>query len=265
MSTATVRASADRLPHFQTSGRLRWRRIDGRLELRHRYSPAEISDTVVVDELTALVGLGAISGQSEFEAAAVDLITSTDADPRAAWRGFYANSVAQLQSGTADFSPIHQRGRALLEGDSVLEVGCCFGFFALQCSMEGYAVTAVDICAGALDLLDDAATHLRAPVKTALADVRRLPFNDNQFDTVTVLHLLEHLDSADVATAIAESCRVARRRVIIAVPYESTASPHFGHLETVSEADLRRWAGLVPGARTQIFTDHGGWLVIDLD
>ena len=249
---------------YQRSGRLRWRRTGTELEIVHPYSPADISDAAVVAEVSALVERGALSGQEAFETAAVRLITSCDRDERRAWRSFYANSVAELQSGDAPFSPVHQRARGLITGKSVLEVGCCFGFFALQCASDGLSVTATDICAGALDLLDDASDHLALPVQTRVGDVRSLPFDDDSFDTVTVLHLLEHLAPGDVSRAIAESCRVARRRVVIAVPYEEVASPHFGHLDTVDESDLRAWAADSPAGGSTIFSDHGGWLVLDL-
>ncbi len=249
---------------YRQSGRLWWRRDDSGVHLVHPYSPADICDSVVVNELRQLVQDDVIAGQTEFEDAAVSLITSVHPDVHTAWRAFYANSVAELQGGTAEFSPVHRRARSLLAGDSVLEVGCCFGFFALQCAADGRTVTATDICGGALDLLDDASEHLNLPVTTQRGDVRALPFADQSFDTVTVLHLLEHLDPHDVDGAIAESCRVARRRVVIAVPYELEASPHFGHLTTISAKDVKRWAKVAPGRRKEIFSDHGGWLVIDL-
>lgn len=227
-------------------------------------TPEKLSDSSVVAELSRLVADGAIAGREQFEAAFVDLVIAAGPDRTSAWRNFYANSVRELRAGTAEFSPIHRRARSLLTGHSVLEVGCCFGLFALQCAQDGYAVTATDICPGALDHLDDASTHLGLPVDTAIGDVRRLPFPSRSFDTVTLLHLLEHLDRDDIEDAISEACRVARARVVIAVPFEDEISPHFGHLELLREADLERWAMYAGGHRTQIFTDHGGWLVIDL-
>ncbi|MGB3698407.1 MAG: mycofactocin oligosaccharide methyltransferase MftM [Gordonia sp. (in: high G+C Gram-positive bacteria)] len=250
---------------FTRTGRLRWRRAGTRLELVNPFTTADLSDESLVTQLSALVDVGAISGREEFEACFVALVTGTGTDRGQAWHAFYANSVRELRAGTAEFSPVHQRARSLLTGTSVLEVGCCFGLFALQCAQEGFAVTATDICPGALDHLDDASRNLGLPVRTALGDARTLPFTDNSFDTVTLLHLLEHLESADVERAISEACRVASARVVIAVPYEPEPSPHFGHLELLREEDLVRWSRLTAGHRTTIFADHGGWLVIDLE
>ncbi|MGB3301261.1 MAG: mycofactocin oligosaccharide methyltransferase MftM [Gordonia sp. (in: high G+C Gram-positive bacteria)] len=227
-------------------------------------STAELSDSRVVSELTSMVEQGIIVGQEEFESAFVDIVTAAGPDRMQSWRHFYANSIRELRAGTSAFSPIHHRARSLLTGTSVLEVGCCFGLFALQCAQDGYQVTASDICPGALDHLDDASSYLGLPVKTALGDVRQLPFATNSFDTVTLLHLLEHLDNADVEAAIVESCRVASKRVIIAVPFEDQISPHFGHLELLRESDLHRWSAFAGDHCSRVFADHGGWLVIDV-
>ncbi|EGD56712.1 mycofactocin oligosaccharide methyltransferase MftM [Gordonia neofelifaecis] len=261
---STVRSPAD-LGRFHRAGRLHWSRERNLLRIAHPYSPADISDAVVVEELTTLVEVGAISGQEEFEATAAEFVGGCADNPRDGWLGFYANSVRELRAGAVPFSAVHRRARRLLVGESVLEVGCCFGFFALQCASDGFDVTATDICAGALDLLDEAARDLGVGVQTALSDVRSLRFPDNRFDTVTMIHLLEHLAPVDVDAAIAECCRVARRRVVIAVPYEDEVSPHFGHRTILRERDLDGWATRLPGLRTTIFSEHGGWLVIDLD
>ena len=149
-------------------------------------------------------------------------------------------------------------------GRSVLEVGCCFGFLALQCAQDGHEVSACDISSGALALLADAAADFGVPVTTMVGDARRLDLPDGHVDTVTLVHLLEHLDPDGVRCAIDEAVRVARRRVVIAVPFEEEPSPHFGHLQRLTEADQHAWAAPLSGIGARVFTDHGGWLVLDL-
>src|SRR5262245_6353103 len=51
-----------------------------------------------------------------------------------------------------------------------------------------------------------------------LGDVRFLPFPDRTFDAVVAVDLLEHVAQADRAPAIAELCRVASRRAVMACP-----------------------------------------------
>ncbi|GAA3962334.1 mycofactocin oligosaccharide methyltransferase MftM [Gordonia caeni] len=233
------------------------------VHLTHSLDETTVSDHRVVAGLCALVSSGALAGQEEFETAFTRVVEDCGPDPAAGWRAFYRNSVRELRSGHSSFSPVHRRARSLLVGDSVLEVGSCFGFLALQCAQDGYQVTACDICPGALDLLDAAAADLGAAVTTVAGDARALPQPDDAVDTVTLIHLLEHLDGPDVQAAIGEALRVARRRVVIAVPYESEPSGHFGHRQRLSAADLSHWASRWPGCTAEIFADHGGWLVLD--
>ncbi len=56
-----------------------------------------------------------------------------------------------------------------------------------------------------------------------LGDVRRLPFPDRTFDAVVAVDLLEHVAPSDRVPAIAELCRVASRRAVIACPTGQTA------------------------------------------
>jgi ubiquinone/menaquinone biosynthesis C-methylase UbiE len=174
--------------------------------------------------------------------------------------------LAELRAGTVDFARIHRRALSLLSGSSVLEVGSCFGLFALQCVQDGFVVDACDICPGAVERLAHASARLRLPLTPCIGDARALPYLDGSVDTVTLVHLLEHLQPGDVTAAITEAVRVARRRVVIAVPFEIEPSAHFGHLVSLTVDDLLTWA--VPwvrsGLRASVFTDCGGWLVLDV-
>ncbi|NDK92357.1 class I SAM-dependent methyltransferase [Gordonia desulfuricans] len=258
-----VRRSSIAPRGFHRAGRVAWQTdVLGRVEVVHSLTLDDLSDDSLVSGLVALVDAGAIGGQWEFEETAVGIIRSCSADPDVAWSAFYDNSVAALRSGIAAFSPVHRRARSLISGRSVLEVGSCFGFFALQCAQDGHQVAACDISPGAVGLLDAAARRRGTPVHAVVGDATDLPFADDAVDTVTLIHLLEHLTEPQVRDAIGQALRVARRRVVIAIPYEEHPSEHFGHLTTLSEDDLRRWADAVPHAGAQFHTDHGGWLVL---
>ena len=224
---------------------------------------ATVSDDRIVTALARFASAGALAGQTEFERAFTAVVASSGPREDACWRAFYRNSVAELRGGQAAFSPVHRRARSLLVGRSILEVGCCFGLLALQCDQDGYAVTACDICPGALHLLDDAANTLGLPIITRRGDARALPLATDSVDTVTLIHLLEHLDGPDVAVALREALRVARRRVVVAVPFEERPSAHFGHRQQLTDDDLRAWSTDLTGCTATIFTDHGGWLVLD--
>jgi len=83
-------------------------------------------------------------------------------------------------------------------------------------------------------------------------------------DTVLAVHVLEHLPAEAFRPALGQLCRVARHRVVIAVPLEKVPDRTFGHLQAF---DLPRLAALgdVPGWARAVHTADGGWLVLDRD
>lgn len=111
-------------------------------------------------------------------------------------------------------------------------------------------------------LLGTVAPHLGATLDVITSDAAGVPVADNSADTVTALHLLEHVDDAVGARIVDEAIRIARARVVIAVPYESEATACHGHVRTFdndSLAELGRRTGLA----FEIDEYHGGWLVLD--
>lgn len=67
------------------------------------------------------------------------------------------------------------------------------------------------------DLSTEAARRASRNAKTALvADGTSLPFGDGSFDTVACYDVLEHV--IDLSGFVAEMCRVARQRVVVAGP-----------------------------------------------
>ena len=87
-------------------------------------------------------------------------------------------------------------------------------------------------------------------------------------DTVLAVHVLEHLPAEASARALAQLRRVARHRVVIAVPLEAEPDPTFGHAQAF---DLGRLAtiGAVPETPESAdwsqatYAADGGWLVLD--
>lgn len=110
-----------------------------------------------------------------------------------------------------------------LSGESLLDVGCGRGFFLRK--VRGMrTVVGCDL----LDRVDlDHAVYVTASAE-------RLPFADRAFDTVTCFHTLEH--TRDLAAAVAELKRVARKQLIVIVPrqrrYEYTLDLHLQFFET---------------------------------
>ncbi|MBJ8348012.1 mycofactocin oligosaccharide methyltransferase MftM [Antrihabitans sp. YC2-6] len=230
-----------------------------RLTVRHALRPGDLSDGLairVADEL-------ALEQRSDFEAVMVGLIRSTVDDPVCAWAEFYRNSLQDLLSGAAAFSPVHERAEQLVAGASVVDLGSCFGFFAIRLARTGLTVTATDICASTMRLLARVAPELDCSLDTLACDAASVPLPDNHADTVTAIHLLEHVDTATGALILAEAVRVARRRVVVAVPFETTPTACHGHVRTFDVEALRAMGDTV-GCRFAVTEYHGGWLVLDL-
>lgn len=242
---------APREPTVATA-RLRAHRARGRLVVLHELTPAELSEALVA-EVCALA-VDAV----ELELVLTGLVRSTVDDPLAAWTQYYRGSMAALTDGTAAFAPVHDRAAELVAGRSVLDLGSCFGFFPLRLARDGTVVTATDLCAGTVRLLAAVAGELGVGLRTLACDAAAVPLPDGCVDTVTVLHLLEHLEPDHGAAVLAEARRLARRRVVVAVPLESAAERCYGHVRTFT---LDTLAQLGPGT---VSTHHGGWSVHDL-
>ena len=100
--------------------------------------------------------------------------------------------------------------------DSILEIGCGPGESSRQIlkMLEGQHFEASEYDAGLVDLLKRA----NFPVSVTHESVYTLNRQDNEFDCVILLEVLEHLD--DYRAALDEVFRVSKKHVIISVPNE---------------------------------------------
>jgi hypothetical protein len=61
------------------------------------------------------------------------------------------------------------------------------------------------------------------------------------FDSVTAIHLLEHLPEAQLPLTFGHLLQVTRHRLMIAVPYETKATQAYGHEHVFTRETLERW------------------------
>lgn len=242
-----------------TTGPITFTRRGRRLHVSHSLTPADLSERLV-SEVTASIE-GDAWGRGEFELTMVGLVRSTVDDPLDAWTTYYRNSLDELLDGTADFAPIHDKAQQLVHGDA-LDLGSCFGFLPLRLARSGTAVTATDILPGAMSLLDAIAPRLGLTLNILVCDAAHVPVPDNSVDTVTAVHLLEHVDESVGGAVLTEALRIARTRVVIAVPYEDEATACHGHIRTFDTPALQR-IGTSTGRPFEVVEHHGGWLVIE--
>jgi SAM-dependent methyltransferase len=231
-------------------------------QLRHRISPAEISNDLAGWIADDLVAPGHIP-PAAFERTFVDVVASVDPG----WTAFYRNTLASLAcrgepGGTnAGMAPVHDRAAGLAIG-SVVELGCCFGFLSLRLAADGHRVTALDLSSGTARLLGRIAPALGLTLDAVAGDATAVPLAGGCADTVFAVHLLEHLPPGVDRLVLAEMLRVARRRVVVAVPYEQEPDGTWGHVRTFDAAALRE-LGDTTGHPYDVSDHHGGWLVID--
>lgn len=238
-------------------------RRNGMLTVCHDLLPDELSDHLAVLLTEQLDGI--LLGQQDFESVFTGIVRTTVPGGLAAWSRFYRNSLEALETGQAAFAPVHQRAADLVTGPWILDLGSCFGFFPLRMSRLGYEVTATDLSAPTMNLLARMSSRLDRPLRTVACDAAQVPRGDGAADTVTVLHLLEHLDPDAGKAVLAEALRLARRRVVVAVPFEDVPQACYGHVRTFDLAALRELGARFTATRASVFADHGGWLVLDRD
>ena len=110
-------------------------------------------------------------------------------------------------------------------GRSVCDVGCGSGFLIRYIRDRSAAkpkrLVGVDIVTPA--------PAAGESIEFVEGKAEKLPFADNEFDTVVCTHVIEHI--LDYRAALAELRRIAARRLIIVVPMEReglyTFNPHF--------------------------------------
>jgi len=267
---AAERGALVRTDHFLLAER------DRRIEVSHWLRPDELDNDVaglLADELFAP---GWLCGTDTFERVFTGVVRSCLDDPLLAWCTFYGNTLARIRqcwrtSATAgsaghttisDFAPIYAHALQLIPAGQVLDLGSCFGFLPLLLAERpANAVTASDLSGGAMCVLAAVAAARGLRVVTVVCDAARIPLPDGWADTVSVIHLLEHLPAEHGSAVLREALRVASRQVVVAVPIEPVPTAAYGHVRAFSLGQLER-LGESTGHRYTVHEHHGGWLVL---
>lgn len=248
----------------------------GRVAIAHRVPLEEVHAGLAELLSREIFGPGWLRGADVFERIMTGIVLTSADDPLSAWEHFYRTSLRTIEAATdladspsagmhgavAGYAPVYARAEEVLVGDSVVELGSCFGFFSLR-QAGTREVTAIDVSAGSIRLLEQVSAQLGTPVEALTADAAHVPLPDRCADTVVALHLLEHLEPQHGWRVVTEAVRLARRRVVIAVPYEDEPEELWGHVRTLTREDLAAY-GLRTGLPFAVEEHHGGWLVLDL-
>lgn len=135
---------------------------------------------------------------------------------------------------------------ALIPGslESALDVGARDGFLSRQLTRHSEWVTA-------LDLEQPHIEHER--IRCVKGDATALTFSDASFDLVLCAEVLEHIPGRGLHAACAELGRVARKYVLVGVPYKQDirfgrttcrscggTNPPWGHVNSFDETRLKK-------------------------
>ena len=250
----------------------------GRIEVCHWLRPDQLDNDVtglLADELFAP---GWLSGAEVFERVFTGVVRSCIDDPLLAWGTFYGNTLARIrqcwrapdtvngpgQTTISGFAPVYAHALQLIPAGQVLDVGSCYGFLPLLLAERpANTVTASDLSGGSMCLLKAVAAARGLQVSTLVCDAARIPVPDRWADTVSLIHLLEHVSPDHGSAVISEAVRVARHQVVVAVPVEEEPVAPYGHVRTF---DLRQLSELGDraGHLHSVHEHHGGWLVLDV-
>lgn len=257
-------------PHF------RLRRVGSGFEVSHSLRPDRLDNDVAGLIAAELFDTGFLTGNDVFEQVLTGVVRSTVREPLKAWDAFYGNTLTRIRecwtsgsaalpqgSQIAGMAPVYDRALRLVPPGRVLDLGSCFGFFPLLLAERGQnAVIASDLVRGSMRLLTAVARHRRVPLQTMTCNVASVPFPNGSVDTVTVLHLLEHLDERQSRAVLSEAARLARNWVVVAVPFEEEPAAVYGHVQRFDAAKLTQ-LGITTGRPFTVAEHHGGWLVVD--
>jgi SAM-dependent methyltransferase len=97
-------------------------------------------------------------------------------------------------------------------GERLLDIGCGTGVHLSRLHGTGLLLTGLDPSSA---MLEQARLRLHSGVDLVPGSAEHLPFSDNEFDLSMMINTLEFVD--DPEDALAEACRVTRRRLVLGV------------------------------------------------
>ncbi len=228
----------------------------------HWFAPTELDARLGDYILQELKPLGILTDVEDFDTVFGAIVGSLfPHDTRQAWYIYtkntfqqlhhlaYSTSAISLHSTIDTFATLYRRVFQLQGGKTFLDAGCSSGFLPLLMAEQNPALSNIT----GIDIRSD-------PFKTARALAEEQKLNNVQyiqadlldktfcrlgsFDTVTLLHVLEHFSEPDMYRVLSNLLAVTNQHLIIAVPYEKTPEMAYGHEQLFSQAKLEtigRW------------------------
>lgn len=167
-------------------------------------------------------------------------------------QGYFTAKEGSNYSAYEDGKQFELRAEAIrdrFQPKSVLDVGCARGFLVGHLRKMGVDAKGVDISEWAVGSVppDGLGAHLKC------ADVTKgLPYADGEFDLVTSMDFLEHIEEKDVTFLIAEMLRVGRRQFHVITTLDYTM---WGDETHVCMRTLDWWKEMFPPSPDIVIED----------
>ena len=237
----------------------------------HWFAPAEIDARLGDYILQELKPLGILTDTEDYDAVFGAIVGSLfPHETQQAWSIYTTNTFQQLRNLThstsslsldstlSTFATLYRRVFELQVGKSFLDAGCSSGFLPLLIAEH---IPSLSHVVG-IDIRPHPFGNARALAEEYnLKNVQFIQADllDNTtfcelglFDTITLLHVLEHFSEQAMYTVLTNLLAVTGQRLIIAVPYEhGIPETVYGHeqlfsqpkLEEVGRWCLQQWNG----------------------
>jgi len=230
-----------------------------RVILVHRFLPTEVDNNLVDCLMQELPGL--MTSDQAFGHAMIGVVNSIKPhDPVGAWGIFSLNTLQRFRDYLAEntlqypqttigaCATVYRRLFSLKIGAGLLDVGCACAFWPVlvaERDPDAYgSIVGVDNRLDAIHLSQHMAALIDKPYLRFLQlDLLSPQFIEklHPFDTVTAIHILEHLPEEQLSLAFKHLLHVTRHRLIVAVPYEAEATRAYGHEQVFTREKLERW------------------------
>lgn len=229
--------------------------------IAHWFAPTELNADIGYYFMEELKPLDVLHGPQEYGDLFGAIVCSLSPhDPQAALRLYGRNTLRDYwgvltgsrthplsHSPIGIFSRLYERVYAWQSGASFLDAGCSFGFLPLLVAKRYpglQCVVGIDIQPESFAIMNALAieqqlhnVHFQQADLLLEEDVSAL----GTFDTVTLLHVLEHFTAQEARQVLCALLKITTRRLIIAVPFED-GSPEaiYGHKQLFSPETLHK-------------------------
>ena len=236
--------------------------VTNRTILMHTFSQTAIDADLISIVENELPASGILASTQEYSAVLFAILASCFPAPRSQlmiWRRFCLNTLDRMRTLISDpsgislpsvshitpFAAIYRRIIELFVGENLLDVGSSFGFFPVLMAerVTNTTIVGCDNSPDAISLAKDlvTATHINRTI-FLLKDVRSTDFSSlGRFDTVTAIHLIEHLTEQELPLAFTHLLQATSKRLIVAVPYEEKIEKLYGHQQVFTREKLEFW------------------------